>query len=78
MAMRFPQPLRNVEDLLVEHGIDVCHEGEHPSGVSSRHRRLSGTYTSAFHIVLPAAPTSGTTNGLAGMRTTRVRRSASS
>jgi len=26
MYVRFPLSLRNVEDLLFEHGIDVCHE----------------------------------------------------
>ena len=26
MYVRFPLSLRNVEDLLAEHGIDICHE----------------------------------------------------
>ena len=26
MYVRFPLSLRNVEDLLFEHGIDICHE----------------------------------------------------
>ena len=26
MYVRFPLPLRNVEDLLFERGIDICHE----------------------------------------------------
>jgi len=26
MYVRFPLPLRNVEDLLQERGIDICHE----------------------------------------------------
>jgi len=26
MALRFPLPLRNVEGLLFERGIDLCHE----------------------------------------------------
>ena len=27
MYVRFPLSLRNVEDLLAERGIDICHEG---------------------------------------------------
>ena len=26
MCVRYPLPLRNVEDLLFERGIDICHE----------------------------------------------------
>jgi putative transposase len=26
LYIRFPLSLRNVEDLLFEHGIDICHE----------------------------------------------------
>jgi len=26
LYVRFPLSLRNVEDLLFEHGIDICHE----------------------------------------------------
>jgi len=30
MYVRFPLPLRNVEDLLTERGIDICHEDGTP------------------------------------------------
>ena len=36
MYVRFPLSLRNVEDLLAERGIDICHEGTDRLSRSSR------------------------------------------
>jgi putative transposase len=35
MYVRFPLSLRNVEDLLAERGIDICHETPRPGGTGS-------------------------------------------
>ena len=37
MYVRFPMSLRNVEELLFERGIDICHETVPANGVTSFH-----------------------------------------
>jgi len=49
MYVRVPLSLRNVEDLLFERGIDVCHEAMWPSGRTSWHEPslLHGIFASS-------------------------------
>ena len=47
MYVRFPLSLRNVEDLLAERGIDICHEGSvRPNAPAGKELRAGGSNAS--------------------------------
>jgi transposase-like protein len=41
LYVKYPLSLRNVEDLLFERGIDLCHETAIPNAISSTEQPLS-------------------------------------
>ncbi len=71
MYVRYPLSLRNVEDLLFERGIDICHET-----VRLWVAKAAGKKPAATPAAEPEDEPPGVWSGLCGFRRTRSRQNA--